>query len=98
MATKQFQGEVIESRDSSFQDQRGELINNWRIGVMLNEDSQRTFHIGKDNPCRKEAEQIVKGSTVRITAEPVAGQGTAVKWRALQIEQIGVDEKKDIPF
>jgi len=91
MSTKQFQGDVIESKNSSFTDARGELVNLWKIALMLSDEKSVTFNIGKDNPCRKEAEQIVKGNTARISAEPLAMNNGGIKWKAVQVEKIGAD-------
>jgi len=91
MSIKQFQGEVIESKDSSFTDARGEMVNLWKISLMLNDEKSVTFNIGKDNPCRKESERIVKGNTARISAEPLAMNNGGIKWKATQVEKIGMD-------
>jgi len=91
MANKQFQGEVIESKDSSFTGRSGELVNLWEVAILVSDDVSRRFLIGPDALCRREAEQCVKGQHVRISAEAVPTIDGKVKWRALQIEKVQRD-------
>lgn len=88
MAIKQFQGEVIESKDASFNGRNGELVNLWEISVYIDENTSRRFLVGVDSVCRKEAEACIKGHEVRVSAEPIATIDGKVKWRAIQIEQV----------
>lgn len=100
MATKTFQGEVIESKDGSFAEKKqnpdtrkmeetGEMITGWKITILLNESTQRQFFISSRSLCYKEAQQIVKGQTVRVHAHATPGYGTEVKYVPVQLETIG---------
>jgi len=99
MATKVFQGEVIESKDGSFPDKRSsEMIVGHSITLMLDDERQKRFFVSERNTCYGEAKLIVKGNTVRIHANAEPGFSDAVKWTPVQIEVVRETEKKEIPF
>jgi len=99
MATKVFQGEVIESTDGSFPEKKtnpetgkfeetGMMITGWNITLLLNESSQKRFFISAQNVCYTEAKQVVKGATVRVHADAVPGFKNEPKWVPVQIERL----------
>lgn len=80
---KTFQGEVIESKDSSFNNSNDELVVLHRICILTSEDRCKTFFFSNQEPdLFEQARAVQVGQQVRIEAEARPGKQDSVKWRA----------------
>lgn len=108
MANKIFQGEVIESKDGSFEGKKfnpetfknepsGEMIMGWRLTVLTGENSQKRFFITDRNHCYEEAKRVVVGNKIRVHCVAEPGTGNEPKWTTVELKKLDEDGG-EIPF
>jgi len=108
MANKIFQGEVIESKDASFEGKRfnpetmktepsGEIIVGWSLVLLLNENAQKRFFLSDRNLCYNEAKSLVSGNRCRVVCNAQPGGGNEPKWVPIELKKLD-DAGGEIPF
>jgi len=88
MPNKKFVGEVIVSEVNDFARGDGEMVETWKLGVLLTEDRGVTFNVSKNDGLYPLVSAVEVGQIVHVTAEPVIKADNRVKYKAVAIETI----------
>jgi len=94
---KTLTGEVIESRDSSFDEMRenpithqkeptGKRVTLWQIVICTDPQKEEisSFHISQNSLLYREAQEIKKGEKISIIVDANYGIGDRIKWIPLE--------------
>jgi len=86
---KVFLGEALISERNEFAGREGDMIQTWKLGVMLNDDKGVTFSISsRDTQLYDYASRIEVGQYVRIEADPAIRQDGRIKYRVSSLELV----------
>jgi len=86
MARKAFVGIVDYSEKNEFNSGNGELIQCWKLGVLLSEDKGMNFNVGINDPNYQHVSGLPIGARVRIEADSMIRNDGSVKWKLSNIE------------
>jgi hypothetical protein len=82
---KVFIGEVIESGLNEWTNEKGDVMQTWRLAIILNDERGKRFNVSVNDPKYSEVSQYQKGDRVRIEAIPDVRNDDTVRWRITDI-------------
>jgi len=88
MSTKTFIGTIDSSSANNFTDLKGELIECWRVGLLLSEDKGIVFNVGKNDPAYEDVQRVDVGDKVQIISHSNIKNDGSVRWKLDDISRV----------
>jgi len=85
---KLFVGEVLKSEENNFAGANDELIEGWRLQVLLTDDRGVTFFTSKRDQMYSVVSSIPESAYVHVTAVPIIKNNGSVKYQIVAVETV----------
>jgi len=86
--SKLFVGEILKSEENNFSSSNNELIEGWRLQVLLTDERGVTFFVPKRDDMYGIVSQLQENTYVHVTADPIIKNNGSVKYKIVAVETV----------